>query len=231
MRVVLEQIFGSQESYDLSLCKPKLILENSLESEALANGWAIYNGEWYNSRSTRVSVNCYSNPKPIDGYKVEIIANPTDEQLEQLETVYESFLSLKGYKKVYDLHSDSDRSLWLLVVNDRIRAFTKFITYNCGLESNLTAWDYSEPKKAIGRKLVPYEINVARSLDYDYLYIGPGYQKSSVYKADLPGFEWWNGVEWSTDKAKYKNLCLRDSNIQTLEQLSSLYANDQSIIS
>ena len=36
MRVILDQIYGAQEKFDLQIVKPRLILEDSSESEALA---------------------------------------------------------------------------------------------------------------------------------------------------------------------------------------------------
>ena len=52
-----------------------------------------------------------------------------------------------------------------------------------------------------------------------YAYLGPGYERSSIYKADIPGFEWWTGKEWSSDKEVFKDLCKNDSTIRSLNDL------------
>lgn len=227
MKIELEQVYGSQEAIDLQLVKPKLILEDTKECEALANGWAIYHRNWYLSRLTRIKVSEYNLPKPIKNYEITKVFGALDpEYLEQVEKVYNAFIVKKGFTPLYDFYADMERSSWILVSKDNtVRAFTKFHQYDGALESNLTAWDYSEPNASIGRKLIEYEVDIARNFNYDYLYIGPGYNKSSLYKADLKGFEWWTGTDWSADKNKYKELCLRDDTITTLKELSNLYAN------
>ena len=53
MRVILDQIYGAQEKFDLQIVKPRLILEDSSESEALSQGWSICQGRWILSRLTR----------------------------------------------------------------------------------------------------------------------------------------------------------------------------------
>jgi len=35
-----------------------------------------------------------------------------------------------------------------------------------------------------------------------------------LYKADMQGFEWWDGDEWRTDADEYRALCRRDSKIK-----------------
>ena len=52
--------------------------------------------------------------------------------------------------------------------------------------------------------------------------MGPGYEKGSIYKAHIQGFEWWTGSEWSTDKNKYIQLCERDSKLKTIKELSEI---------
>ena len=68
-----------------------------------------------------------------------------------------------------------------------------------------------------------HEFYLANQKGYDYVYTGPGYEKSSIYKADLKGFEWWTGNEWSTDRNKFIKLCKRDSKVKTLEDISKIW--------
>jgi hypothetical protein len=55
-----------------------------------------------------------------------------------------------------------------------------------------------------------YECEVAKMLGCTHVYILGGYEKCCLYKSDFYGFEWWTGLEWTTDKQLYKNLCERD---------------------
>ena len=106
-------------------------------------------------------------------------------------------------------------------------AFTKFIMYQNATESQFTAWNYHKPKLSIGKNIIWYEVISAESLLFceDYLYVGQGYEVGSLYKADLPGFEWWTGSKWSKDVDEYKRLCTRDGSINTLSDLSKVYKN------
>ena len=55
-----------------------------------------------------------------------------------------------------------------------------------------------------------------------HFYMGSGYEKSSEYKANYKGFEWWTGVEWSTNKKLYRRLCKRDSKLSDFSALGNL---------
>ena len=224
MRIILDQMYGRQDCIDLHLTKIKLDLEGSRELEALENGWAIFNDVWYLSRSTRINLESYTKqPKLIVGYTF----NFSEERAASLEIkeVYKKFIDYKSFTELYDLDTDIDRTSWLLVRKDQeLCAFTKFNMYDGGIESNLSAWDYSEPKKSISKKLIDYEAQVAIAKGYKYLYFGPGCGACCKYKSLIRGFEWWDGMNWSTDKELYNELCDRDESVVTLEDLSKIYA-------
>jgi hypothetical protein len=54
------------------------------------------------------------------------------------------------------------------------------------------------------------------------LYLGSGYERSSIYKSSYRGFEWWTGTTWSRDKKKYIQLCERDSQLKKISDLANL---------
>jgi len=223
LKIIIEQIYGSQEGFDLHLQKLRLDLEDSKESDALERGWCIFDKIWYLSRSTRIDLSFYSEPKQIKGYTFEYVEDMSN--FDDIMRVNKDFLAYKGFPSIYDLQTDLDRTSWLLCKKEgKLCAFTKFNQYDGGLESNLTAWDYSEPQTRIGAKIVNFEIQVAKDKGYKYLYIGPGCGKSAKYKCLFPGFQWWNGMEWTTDKTLYKYLCDRDDSIETLKELCQVYA-------
>lgn len=224
MRVTYEQFYGCIDKMDLQLVKPRLHLEDSREVEALEVGWLYSEGVWYNSRSVRLRVDDQSTLKRISGYYVVHTKDLTKQQWQSVQIVYDEFIRIKGFNDLYQLTPDDPRTSWLLVVSDRVHAFTMMTSYDGAIESCLTAWDYSKPKESLSKKLTSYEIDLARSQGYKHLYIGPGYGSTCTYKTKFPGFEWWTGNEWSTDVDKYTMLCERDDSVQTLEQLGQLYA-------
>jgi len=223
MKIKINNFYGSQDKYDLQLVKLALDLEDSCESDALACGWSIYNGKWYHSRLVRINLALYNKtPKLIPSHRV---AHEHDiRKIDGLTDVYDKFISHKKYPIVYDLLSDADRSSAMVIYkNDIPVAATKFIEYDYGIESQFTIWDYAEPKLSLGKKIVDYEVQYARDSGHEYLYIGPGYGENSAYKAGFPGFEWWTGDNWSTDKDKYLEQCRSDDSVTDLCDLNKLY--------
>jgi arginyl-tRNA--protein-N-Asp/Glu arginylyltransferase len=93
-------------------------------------------------------------------------------------------------------------------------AFTKFYMYQGGIESAIFCWDYSNPKVSLGIAIQTKEVEFAREQGMEYLYLGPGYEVSSIYKSRFPGFEWWTGKEWCTDIPQYVQLCQRDTEMK-----------------
>lgn len=223
--MLIDHFYGSEEQFDLQLVKLVLDLEDSKEVEAVQQGWLINEGSWYNCRSTRIALAEYSKPQKISGYSFSYHESLTSDEFNGVEQSYQAFLDYKGFNKLYNLIPEDPRTSWLLCRSDRVHAFTMFTEYDGALESNLTAWDYSEMKKSIGKHIIGYEVEIARQKGLEHLYIGPGYGKSAIYKAYLKGFQWWTGMEWSTDRDKYISLCERDDTIATIEDLSNLYAH------
>lgn len=214
----IEHFYGSQEIYDLQLVKLNLNTNNLNEKEALENGWLLSKNKWYACRSVRINIDKFK----ITKNKLEYII--TDEPLAEIADIYKQFILYKGFTEEYDLFADKERSKWLVLIDDGMPvAFTKFINYAGGIESQFTAWNYHKPKMSIGKKIVNYEIEYAKTYGYSYLYIGQGYESGSAYKSDFAGFEWWTGQEWSTDKEKYKELCHRDSTINNISDIAKVY--------
>jgi hypothetical protein len=223
MKTKTNHFFGRQDHYDLQLVKLELDLESSREHEALDQGWSIYDGKWIQSRLTRLRLDAWvKSPKPLKGHTVQYVHSFV--KSDEVEQVYAKFLEYKGFNPHFDLYCDMDRSSVVEVRKDgKLTAFTKFVEYDGGIESQFTVWDYADPKMSLGRKIVDFEIQNAKDLGYDFLYIGPGYDDSSVYKSSFPGFEWWTGSEWSTDKDKYIELCKSDASVQNLDDLNDLF--------
>jgi len=220
VKIKYEHFYGSQEKHDLQLVHLTLDPETA-EAEALENGWLISNKKWYACRSVRINVDKYEPrkelPKSISYYF-------TTNNLAPVNQIYQKYRAYKGFEEEFDLFTDPERSVWLILEDDKVPvAFTKFITYNGGIESQFTCWNYHKPKMSLGKSIVNVEVKYAINNALNHLYIGQGYEKGSVYKAEFPGFEWWTGSEWSTDKEEYKRLCVRDSDINTIDDLSKIH--------
>lgn len=232
LKIKKEHFYGSQENYDLQLVRMKLDTENLDEKEALENGWLIAYDEWYPCRSVRINIRKYLSETKVPNLPKTIVYSlvhntQMDKELRlKIKEIAEEFSKLKGFEWEYDIFSDFDRSIWLCVHDDnQLVAVTKMIKYVGGIESQFTVWNYHNPKLSLGKKIVYFEIDAASGVldTKDYLYIGQGYERGSVYKTSFAGFEWWTGEEWSTDRAEYERLCHRDSSINTLKELARVY--------
>jgi hypothetical protein len=232
LKIKTEHFYGSQENYDLQLVRMKLDTENLNEQEALENGWLIAYDEWYPCRSVRLNIEEYMlqirKPDLPDTIEVKWFWHTQidDEMRKTIRTIADEFSNLKGFEWEYDIFSDFERSCWLVICDEGIPvAVTKMIRYNGGVESQFTVWNYHKPRMSLGKHIVYYEVQAAyNNLNVrDYLYIGQGYERGSMYKAAFNGFEWWTGSEWSDDKTAYEKICARDSTINTLQDLALLY--------
>lgn len=224
MKITYDHYFGQQENNSIQLYHVNLQCEPHEECEALANGWLLYNDQWYQSRSTRICIADYKPDRRVFSNEVHFIDTP---KLKLYQQLWYRYLDDKQYEPIYDPFVSSDRDIWMEYYWPKVdylnglRGFTKFIKYNGGLESQFNAY-VIHVEWEFGREMLNCEVEYARSLGLEYLYIGSGYEKSSIYKAYLSGFEWWNGVEWSNDKNEYIALCKRDSSVATLADLNKI---------
>ena len=220
LRTRMEHVFASQESHELELVRLSLDTDGLDEREALENGWLFCDGRWYQCRSVRIDLDRF---EPKYRLPAQCCVRHTSFWTWGLEAVYREYVEHKGFtasKAAFDL----DRASYL-IVEDRAEpiAFTKFMHYAGGLESQITAWNYRDPSLCIGKGIIADEVDFARSLGLSHLYIGQGCELGSRYKADIPGFEWWTGAEWSRDRTLYKEICARDSSVKTLQDLSRVF--------
>ena len=83
-------------------------------------------------------------------------------------------------------------------------------------------WDYDNPKMFLGKYSVIKEMEYAKKMGFDWVYMGDGYQKICEYKCYFPGFEFWTGRKWSSDIDFYKKLISNDDKVKTIEDLDRL---------
>ena len=60
-------------------------------------------------------------------------------------------------------------------------------------------------------------------MNLKYLYLGPSYETHAKYKSSFPGFEFWTGRKWCTDKEKYIDLLAKDEKINSIKNLTDSY--------
>jgi hypothetical protein len=229
MQIIFSNKFGCHSKSELILSFPELIdVKPEEHDSALEQGWLVTakNNQptWYQSRSTRVKLSL-SDYKFNNDFSIFTKPYPTD----ALDNIYNKYCEHKHYKKYFEI----DQFLPIDIIvgyynNQNLTAWTKLRTYsNASIESVLFVWDYANPESHLGLKSLRAEIAWAKEKGHKYFYMGPGYEKNSIYKADVDGFEWWTGREWSQDRDEYIWLCKRDSKIASYHQIHTALANLQ----
>ena len=202
-------------------------VSNAEIDKRMAEGWAV--DEWhtprrmYQARQVRLRVpQNYTDPVLPPGVSFKLDFSP---DVDALERVYDAYRRKKGFsdhlpiRKTLELVDRRSKAAIVFKHNGEIVAFTLFRAHPPAMSSLQFCWDYATPKLRLGFISQEIEFLVARAMDCDYVYIGPGYETVCRYKASLPGFEWWTGSEWSRDKHQFCSLLERDSCISTVEEL------------
>ena len=229
MHIIFSNQFGCHSRSEFILNYPELInVAVNEHNQALEQGWllTIKNNKehWYQSRSTRTKLD------NINYYKLEdsaILNHPYP--LSVLDKIYDKYCAHKHYKKYFEVNKFLDNDLIFgYYEGTNLTAWSKLRQYSKeSIESVQFVWDYANPTSHLGLHSLRHEMSWAKDSSYKYFYMGAGYEKNSIYKSDVDGFEWWTGRDWSIDKDEYIYLCKRDSRISSYHQIHSVLANLQ----
>jgi hypothetical protein len=250
MELIFDHITGKQEQQDFQHFRLRAYLDGNEEDDPLEQGWLAddvpYQGHecWYQSRSTRIELRPGLLKKPrkkeLRGQPIEMLEiRPVDSMLKLtgMENLYYSFLKKKGYRDLYNpLRHIHQRDSFLVYYIDDVSnmlGFTKIKKYRWQEDVNDENFDDDMPYMTgiethmhcsiedIGMITMEMEIEWAAAKHCRYLYLGPGYEKSSIYKSSIPGFQWWTGQKWSKNVEQYRQACKRDSEITEIADLGA----------
>jgi hypothetical protein len=226
MKITFEHIYGLQNNAEVYHYIAYLSdVANNEYDNALDQGWlrTVKHGiaNWYQSRSTRCNLAITTYDMFALGTEYAVL-DPLP--YSAMDHIYTSYCYLKKFKKYFEVNECLiDDIHFGYYDNQNLVAWSKLRKYSCNsIETVMFAWDYANPALRLGESSLRHEIAWAKEHNYRYIYLGPGYQRNSIYKSKIPGFEWWTGKEWSSDIAQYKWLCQRDSHITQCEDLHDL---------
>ena len=218
MELLFDHTFGKQEQQDLVVCKPMAVFEPDEEAEAIEHGWLaldtpVRNREvFYQSRSTRVDLQKFRprfEQHTWQGRKIgtKIIDASEMVKLLGLPGIYKQYMKRKKFGADYNPFGHYHKR-------------DQFMIFYLGTADNIESCIHANtiPISAITLDL---EMIWAADNQVAYYYMGSGYENSSEYKARWRGFQWWDGIRWSTDKQKYRRLCRRDSRINSFSDLGN----------
>jgi len=217
MKIQFNHNFGHQEQGEVFHFGCELINVQPEEYDAALDfGFLLTvnqgQARWYQSRSCRVRT-ANTDYQLIES--AHIIADPLP--VSEMDHIYTAYCYYKKFKKYFEVGEKLpfDQFMGYYNDNNEMVAWAKLRHYTpSAIETALFVWDYSIPASRLGSLSLQHEIAWAKKSGYEFVYLGPGYERSSLYKADMQGFEWWTGSEWSTDTDQYRWLCKRDSKIK-----------------
>lgn len=223
MKIKFDHNFGHQEQGEFFHFGCELVDVAPVEyNAALEMGFlqTIENSQvrWYQSRSTRVATSATNYKLMTDA---TLLLDPTPGQFTEMDHIYTAYCYYKKFKKYFEIGQRLSNDRFMAYYqNDVFVAWAKLRHYtDQAIETSLFVWDYSLPSTKLGTTSLEHEIAWAKQSGYEYVYLGPGYERSSIYKADIQGFEWWTGDVWSSDADYYRWLCRRDSKIKISSDL------------
>ena len=203
---------------------------------------------FYQSRSTRIRTRLYPSAqqkpylyqgKPLQ--MMEILPEKNFLRWTGMQQVYEQYLKRNGFRDLYNpLEHLNARDSFLLYYTGEVTniiGFTKIKRYWFQEELMSLAHPYRNRAEIkdqctamesvmhaniapISKVTLEMELAWAKRQGVDHFYTGSGYEKSSVYKAHIPGFQYWTGTTWSSNKRRYIRLCKRDSKISKILDLA-----------
>jgi hypothetical protein len=213
MKIFYEHQYGKIETQNLQISNIYASDVGVNEQEqALEKGFLqLKENLWYNCRSTRIApyaINLTHN------FEARHVSNKLD--IPNYLIVYEKFLLAKGFKSINEDKLFLENDSVIEYYQDNILVgFSKIRNYEQSVELNLHCHILSN--KQFSYLTLQYEIDFYK--DKKYVYLGPGYERSSIYKSNLTNFEWFDGQAWYKDKARYTDYCKEDSSLQVTTSL------------
>lgn len=246
MQLFFDHIAGQTEQREIYYSPATAIFKKEEYEHALKSGWQIAtswsdqsfkwydrqvsagNDVWYQTRVTRIEVEKFVEKSrhrskiKTAGVTAKIESSPDAESYWQ---IYKKYIKRKGYYDTYGSVGNllkpvyGKRFFLEYHSNGKLIAFSIIEVVNDMAIAMQFCWDYVEPEKKLGYANHYLRMRYLKSLGVKYLHLGTSYEKGSLKKCDMGGFEWWTGRIWSDDVALYKKLVAGESNMNTLDQL------------
>lgn len=230
MKILFQHLCGRITRTDWQYTPVYAVFEKSEFEKAFNNGWLPHEYDpplWFQARQVRYRLaECLQRkkhkiPGRIDFQIVENLKN-----IKEYEEIWKEYLKKKGFDEDQSLDRlfelDPEKKIVVEIYDyDELVAFS-VIRMEPVPVSLQFAWTYHNPKLSLGIHCQYFELEYLANLGtYTHSYVCPGYENTCIWKSRFPGFEFWNGMEWSSDKNLYERLCLGDSSLVDPDDLSN----------
>jgi hypothetical protein len=238
MKLFFNHVVGKVTDLDFYYSPVYAHFETHEEEEAVNSGWLINEWDlskerkWFQSRVVRLDLSqwCPSDKdlKMVSDSPVRALHMPlvraNNSILKAMREVFAKYVARKGFDVPLNWENmlvcngpgtdPGHKGLALYYHNDVIIGWVIYRVYAGTLCSLQFAWDYEDPTLELGKLSQFWEMDVCRLRGIRYHNLCSGYEKSSIWKSKLPGFEWWTGTKWSKDKKLYKTLCENETDLR-----------------
>ncbi len=246
MQIFFDHIAGQTEKREIYYAPATAIFEKHEYEYALLNGWQIATSwsdqdfdwfdaqkeknidVWYQARVTRICVDKF-NEKAKHRSKIKkanvstkIVDKP---QIDSYWNIYKKYIESKNYYDTYKkptvLFSNvyGDRKYLEYYSQNKLIAFSIIEIIGETAIAMQFCWDYFEPKKKLGYANHYFRLRYLKKLGVKYLHLGTSYEKGSLKKCDISGFQWWTGRSWCDDVELYRQLIHGESKMHTFDDL------------
>lgn len=182
------------ERTDSPLCEVFCTPENETCEWLFDNGWLpTINGEWYQSKSSRISLVFQNYNKPnFSHIKLSTVGD--------WEAIIKDTISHYSYLNIEHIQYCINTSKLVIYFDNKVFAVLNLYDGIPYVSAVIGTRKY----KNILQYVIPVMKNLCFEIDQespftiksDFLYIGEWYNKFS-FKSSYVGFEWWDGLSWN----------------------------------
>jgi len=261
MKIFFDHILFQQTDYNFNHTLVTAIFEKDEFDYALENGffpdnfWLNENtkhsirckkpGEfvWIPVRSSRIVVKDFVlNKKDRRLLKNNVLTKNVKANEINYEEFYEVYLKYIRAKKFEDYKDNlqdfidgfcrNDFEFLEYRLDNKLIGFCLIQVFQNSLVSYQFCWDYENSKLSLGKFSQIQEVEYAKSLGFDYVYIGCVAENAGIYKINFPGFEYYNSGKWRRKDSLIQKWLGNDSDCVSILELLCLekeYIKDYSV--
>lgn len=171
-------------------------------ADMLASGWLpdiTRPPLWFASRSLRLDLSAYRR-RTVPRDEVAFYTTPGSTWSDEHAAVWDRYLAARGFEARWSpADAAAGRCLLECWVGGELAAWTLYERHPGAWVSLRFAWDYARPDLRVGYRMQDEEARRAAALGAAHVYLMQAHGRTAIWKARLPGAEWWTGRAWSRD--------------------------------
>lgn len=232
MKLFYSELQADYTTYTFPYCIYAILESAEDVTQIYANSFLPYSGNtaieedvFYLARATRINIAAYresTNDRRLDkktahlGLSVKYVDKSAvdfeDEKLINFISNFQNERFINGEMTTERLFYIINKRFFNKVMIVSSEAEQKDLAYVFICEGNecmhywFCFYDTQYMDVSLGKWIMYQAILLAKAQDKKYLYLGTSYSRSSLYKGDFHGFEFWDGVRWSDDKKMLSTL-------------------------